>query len=65
MPKHKREKDAYCYFNDGVRKIDFVIVYEENRTIAQMVEIETFLNNLKSKGIQMEFEEGVVSNVRM
>lgn len=47
-------------FKDGRRRIDFVIVYERERSEKQKKDIDKYFTNLRQKGIQIEIEEGVV-----
>ncbi|GJQ87128.1 hypothetical protein Trydic_g10605, partial [Trypoxylus dichotomus] len=56
------EQQAYCYFRDGKRKIDFILVYELKRNMAQKVEIDTYFANLKKQGLQIEFDKGIKFN---
>lgn len=49
------------YFNDGLRSVDFVLVWDSHEDVAKtqvsMVRRETFEKNLKKEGLELEYEE--------
>ncbi|XP_059142101.1 anoctamin-7-like isoform X3 [Physella acuta] len=60
-----RKEDSGLYFNDGLRKIDFILVYEEQVETKKSVSAteerikkwrQKFFNNLKKAGLHIEEE---------
>ncbi|XP_067142295.1 anoctamin-1-like [Centruroides vittatus] len=46
-------QDCSAYFDDGIRRIDFVLVYDKNSPMREAR--ETFEENLKYEGLELEY----------
>lgn len=46
-------EDCSAYFDDGVRRIDFVLVYDKNQSMKDAR--DTFEENLKYEGLELEY----------
>lgn len=54
-----------CYFRDGIRKIDYILVYSKDKLIRDDVgneKIRSFVTALEDAGLEMEGEDGYVMN---
>lgn len=63
----KEVKNKYLYFNDGVRKTDYIIAYqddsEEHDNVKERKRV--FIENLKTHGLSIEYVDKKKKQVKI